>query len=233
MTPRSRLRLPSPAMTVACLALLLALTGTGIAARTALITGADVKDATLTGADIKDRSLNAAELSAGAVSSLRGKTGPAGRPGATGPAGPAGKAGAAGPAGAKGDPGPSEAFAAIRGAVAPPALPANATTTIATRSLAAGKYVVVSTVAMDDTSGAPRAVTCKLEAGTATDDRNIGLTGAAGGGGTCANMVVVDLAAAGSATLKIVTPAASAVRPGMVKVVAIKVGSIDLNNVTG
>lgn len=68
---RHRLRLPSPAMAVAVVALVAALGGTSYAAIT--ITGAHVKDGSLTGADIRNGSLTAAEFAPG-----QGKHGAAG-----------------------------------------------------------------------------------------------------------------------------------------------------------
>lgn len=73
---------PSPAMAIACVALLIALGGTA-AASSGLINGAQ----------IKNHSIGASKLTATAVSYLRGHVGPRG---AVGPAGPAGAAGAAG-----------------------------------------------------------------------------------------------------------------------------------------
>ena len=66
-------RLPSPAMAVALVALGVALGGTGVAATSGLITGAD----------IKDHSVGVEDLSYGAIKELRGRRGPPG---------PAGKA---------------------------------------------------------------------------------------------------------------------------------------------
>lgn len=107
---------PSPAMVVACLALGIALTGTGVAAVNALapnsvgtaqiranavtaaklknanVTGAKIARNAVTGAKVLNRSLTAADF---AASSL--PKGPAGPTGATGPAGPAGPAGTIGP----------------------------------------------------------------------------------------------------------------------------------------
>ncbi len=103
---------PSPAMVIACIALGVALTGTSVAAVTALapnsvgtaqikpnaVTGAKIKNANVTGAKIArnaitgskvlNRSLTAADFVASSL-----PKGPAG------PTGPAGPAGAAGPAG--------------------------------------------------------------------------------------------------------------------------------------
>jgi hypothetical protein len=211
-----RLRLPSPAMVVACLAFLVATAGAGTAA-TVLITGKQVKDGSLTGVDVKNRSLGAIDLTAAAVATLKGQAGPAGAKGD------------------KGDAGPSETFAAARGNVSPPTLAANATVTIATRAgLGVGKYVILARTEFDDVSGSPKNVTCRLEAGGATDDALVGVPGVvAGGSASCTLILAVDLAAAGSAVLKVVTPGGSSVRVGDAKVIAIRVGSLDLNNVTG
>src|SRR2546429_7289631 len=85
----SRFR-PSPAMVVACLALLLALGGTGYAATQLLprnsVTTVQVKDFSLLGRDFKR-----GQIPAGPA----GAAGPAGPAGATGPAGPAGPSGSA------------------------------------------------------------------------------------------------------------------------------------------
>jgi hypothetical protein len=102
----ARRRLPSPAMVVALLALVLAAASGGVAA--SLITGAQVRDGSLTGADVRNRSLGTIDLRPAAVRSLRGLRGAPGAVGAAGPAGPAGiqgPAGAAGHAGAQGPPG--------------------------------------------------------------------------------------------------------------------------------
>ena len=77
------MRLPSPSMAVALAALTVATAGTATAAR-ALLTGADVKNGSLTGADIRAGSLTLSNLSPAARAALRGRRGPAGRPGAPG-----------------------------------------------------------------------------------------------------------------------------------------------------
>jgi hypothetical protein len=94
--PRS-IRRPSPALVVACLALLVALGGTSIAAVSQLVPRNSVgtpqlKNNAVTSAKVKNRSLLRADFKAGQIPA--GPTGPAG---AQGPAGPAGPAGAAGP----------------------------------------------------------------------------------------------------------------------------------------
>ena len=107
---------PSPAMVVACLALGIALTGTSVAAVTALapnsvgsaqikanaVTAAKIKNANVTGAKIARNAvtgtkvLNGSLTAADFVASSLPK-GPTGPTGATGPAGPAGPAGTIGP----------------------------------------------------------------------------------------------------------------------------------------
>jgi len=107
-------RRPSPALLIACSALLAALAGTGVAAVTALpegsvgtvqladdavispkipnggVTSLDVANSTITGADVRDRSLTKADFKPGSL-----------------PPGPRGATGAQGPQGPKGSPGTS------------------------------------------------------------------------------------------------------------------------------
>ena len=96
--PRLPIRRPSPAMIVACLALALALGGTGIAAVTALprnsVGTAQLQNNAVTSAKVLNGSLSKADF--------RGGQFPAGPPGSPGPAGPQGVKGDTGPAGAPG-----------------------------------------------------------------------------------------------------------------------------------
>ncbi|WP_026911954.1 hypothetical protein [Patulibacter minatonensis] len=128
MPLRTKLRRPTPAMVVACVALSVALGGTSYAAvalprnsvgtaqlRPSAVSVAKVKDGAITTAKVKDGSLlrrdfKAGELPAGGVGPA-GPTGPqgpagTGAAGAPGARGPAGEAGAAGPPGAPGAAGP-------------------------------------------------------------------------------------------------------------------------------
>jgi hypothetical protein len=98
---RKGLRRVSPAMIVAMLALLVALTGTSVAATSALITGKNIKNGSITGMDVKNKSIGVADLARKA----RGAPGARGPSGPAGPQGPAGARGDTGAAGAKGDPG--------------------------------------------------------------------------------------------------------------------------------
>jgi len=104
---RKLLHRPSPAMIVACLALLVALGGTSIAAvrlprgsvgtlqlTNGAVTNAKIANNAVTGAKVRNFSLQRADFAPGQL--------PAGPTGPQGPAGPAGAAGPAGPAGTVG-----------------------------------------------------------------------------------------------------------------------------------
>jgi len=111
MTVRRRIPRPSPAMIVACIALLVALGGTSYAIssppadsvgplqlRDNAVTNAKIQNGAVTSEKVRNRSLLAIDFLPGQLP--RGKAGPAGVPGPPGPAGPAGAAGPAGPEGA-------------------------------------------------------------------------------------------------------------------------------------
>jgi hypothetical protein len=100
---RRLLRLPSPAVVIAMIALLVALGGTayGVSAKHyPYWTGVDIVDHSLTGIDIQNGSLGPVVLSSRARKALKGNLGPAG------PQGPQGNPGVNGQPGPKGDPGP-------------------------------------------------------------------------------------------------------------------------------
>ena len=86
---------PSSAMVVACVALIVALGGTSVAAVSALAPGSvgpvQLKAGAVTNPKLRNRSLTAADFVAGSLP--RGPVGPAGPAGAAGPAGPAGTVG--------------------------------------------------------------------------------------------------------------------------------------------
>ena len=93
---RNRIRMPSPAMVVALLALCVALGGTGYAATK--INGKNIRNGTITGKKIKNRTITSAKISRTTVRALknrrglRGPRGFRGRTGARGATGPAGSA---------------------------------------------------------------------------------------------------------------------------------------------
>lgn len=103
--------IPSPAMVVAIVALLLASAGSATAAL--MVSGQQIRNNSITGADVKQRTLKLGDLSLSARRALRatgvgsqgGVPGTDGAPGAPGPQGPEGPAGPAGPQGPQGDPG--------------------------------------------------------------------------------------------------------------------------------
>lgn len=109
---RKHLRKPSPAMIVACLALLVALSGTGMAAATQLgrnsVGTLQLKDRAVTNAKLRNNAVNSAKVAARSLLRSDFAPGqlPAGPVGPQGPAGPAGAAGATGPAGPAGVVGP-------------------------------------------------------------------------------------------------------------------------------
>jgi hypothetical protein len=112
---RRRWRPPSPALIVACVALILALGGVSYAAavlpknsvgtaqlKKKAVSAAKLKKNAVTGAKVKHGSLLAADFKAGQL-----PAGPAG------PQGPKGETGAVGPQGAKGAPGTARAYATV------------------------------------------------------------------------------------------------------------------------
>ncbi len=196
-------------MVIACIALGVALSGTGIAATVALAPNSvgtlQIKANAVTTQKVKNGTLLRGDFKAGQV-----PRGPAGPPGAAGVAGPAGPAGAAGPAG------PSDAYSRfLNGPVAVP----GALTTLANLSIPqAGKYVIW---AKAYTVGG--GVVCKLVAGTDTDE-----SGTPGHGAAFKDplslMVVHEFAAAGSVDFQCsVTGAATA---NQIKIAAIKVANL-------
>lgn len=115
-----KIRIPSPAMVVALIALFVATTGTAVAG--VMITGANVKNESLTGLDILNGSVTTNEIRNGTLRPVdfggklpqgpqgpQGTPGSPGAPGAPGPAGPQGPAGPKGSQGAKGATGPKGA----------------------------------------------------------------------------------------------------------------------------
>jgi hypothetical protein len=101
-----RLRIPSPAVVIASLALLLSLTGTAVAG--ALITGAQIQNNTVGSLDLMNNRVKSVDLEDNGIKSIDVMNGQLRAvdfaPGQLQP-GPAGPAGAAGPAGPQGAPG--------------------------------------------------------------------------------------------------------------------------------
>lgn len=93
----------SPTTVIAIIAVILALTGSAVAA-SGLITGADIKNGSITKADLSSRTVRSLKGRTGKEGPMGqdGFTGPQGPQGSTGPEGPRGPAGPAGPEGPKG-----------------------------------------------------------------------------------------------------------------------------------
>jgi hypothetical protein len=105
------LKSPSPALVVSCVALAVALGGTGYAVTTLpknSVGGTQIKSNAVTSSKVKNGSLLAADFKSGELSAfvagaaLRGETGATGATGETGAAGPAGATGATGATGPAG-----------------------------------------------------------------------------------------------------------------------------------
>jgi hypothetical protein len=180
MSPR-RFR-PSGSMLVALLALVMAMTGSAVAA--SLITSKQIKNGTIQTKDISKKALK----------SLRGQRGPTGLAGTAGAAGAAGAPGAPGAKGDKGDPGPSHSYTDIGGLVNFNGT-ANNDTTVASVTVPAGTYVIRADVLANNNSASQVTFTCRLDGPTGTtlndpgevmflgpnvnDDRNFFLNSAA------------------------------------------------------
>ena len=93
------MKLPSPTLVIAALALFVGLGGGAVAATS--ISGKQIKNSSITGKDIKNDSLTAKDFKG----SVKGAKGSRGATGPVGPRGPAGSPGRVGPPGSPGSPG--------------------------------------------------------------------------------------------------------------------------------
>jgi hypothetical protein len=105
-------RRPSPALVISCLALLVALGGTSIAAVSIVIPpnsvgAAQLRSGSVGTSELKRNAVTLAKIAPTTRTLLRGSGGGAGTPGPQGPPGPAGPAGPPGPAGPQGPAGAS------------------------------------------------------------------------------------------------------------------------------
>lgn len=87
---RKLIKLPSPALVIACIALFAAMTTAGYAG--VKVGAAQIVQSSITGKHVKNKSLTKKDFK-GKLRGPRGATGPAGATGQPGPAGPAGKNG--------------------------------------------------------------------------------------------------------------------------------------------
>ena len=215
---------PSPSMLVACVALLVALGGTSVAAVRALprasVNTAAIQNGAVTTGKLANRAVTLAKLSPRAR--LRG---PKGNPG---PKGETGNPGPKGDKGDKGDPGPSEAYADTN--AGPVALPAGANVRVATLSIpAAGMYVIWAKANLHADPGHTNLTSsaCRLGPGAATDPPTTDISWsfvAPGALQVVANSLTLQLAGAAAVNFYCVVSGVSDVRD--VKLVAIKVGAL-------
>jgi hypothetical protein len=202
----------------ATMALVVALGGSAYAANT--VRSKDIKNGEVQRVDLANNAVTSGKVRNGTLLSKDFKRGQI-------PAGQKGAPGAPGATGPKGDTGPSDVFQAFRNTISPPPLPDDATTTLVTLPLAAGRYVIFGKLDFDGGG----TMTCRLRAG---DDSDRVLASAAGVGGWNCNMQLVhEFSAAGTAILEIDTPPGAGARAGDAKVTAIRVGSLSNVAVTG
>jgi hypothetical protein len=202
-------RRPSPAMVVACTALLLALGGTSYATvlnvpRNSVGT-LELRNNAVTSAKVRNGSLMRADFRAGQV--------PAG------PAGPAGPQGAQGPGGPAGAAGPSDAYAASVGG---PIAVSTSSRTFATLNVPqAGRYILwAKAVAVsDDTTS----VTCTLFVGNDQYDESTTLA-TRNIRGTLALLAPREFAVPGTADVRCLGPFAASVVN--IRIAAIRVGNL-------
>jgi len=212
----------------ATVALVVALGGTSYAAITLpanSVGSRQLKSRAVTNSDIRGNAVTSSKVRNGALLARDFRAGqlPAGAKGATGAQGPKGDKGD------KGDTGPSDAFQISRNAISPPVIPAGSTVSLLALPLPPGKYVVFAKLDMDATAG-PVTVTCRLQAGSATDKVLTTIDGV--GGYSCNMQTVHEFAAPGAASLTIQTPVGSSVRGGDAKLTAIRVGALQNSEVT-
>jgi hypothetical protein len=108
-------RRPSPALIVAVVALVAALTGTATAASVLITKSSQIKNGVITGKKLKKGTITADRLARNvSVRGAQGPQGAAGAQGVPGVQGPKGDTGALGPKGDAGAPGTARAYADIR-----------------------------------------------------------------------------------------------------------------------
>jgi hypothetical protein len=214
----SRLR-PSPAMAVACIALLFALSGVGYAAVTLprnSVGTAQLKRNAVTSIKVRDRSLLARDFRRGQLPrGARGAKGDKGDPGATGAPGAMGAPGAAG---AQGPIGPSNGFASWTDT----GLPVGAgNTVLESLSLPAGSFVLDGRA--EFVTSTAHIVRCNFFPSATGMDT--GITTAAGSTATLALQDAVTLASAATVNFRCAN-AGAATTAYRVVVRAVQVGAL-------
>jgi hypothetical protein len=170
---------PSPAIVIACIALLVSLTGTSIAAVEQLARNSvgtpQLKRGAVSTAKLKRGAVSTAKLRNNAVTSAKVRNGSLLRADFRAgqiPAGPQGPAGAQGP---QGPVGPSTAYhARFDYLPAGTALSASDFTTLHTLNLPAGSYAAIGTTTAKNNGGGNDAVLCEVVPSTGSIARYVG-----------------------------------------------------------
>jgi hypothetical protein len=181
------------------------------------VASSDIRANAVTSAKVKDASLLKTDFLAGQL-----------------PAGAKGAAGAPGAPGAKGDPGaqgPSEAYHAFSNTIlTSPAANAAFFEVLALPAVPAGSYVITATVSVENDNAADQEVTCRLTAGTQTNEALIGVgTNAASNDfGSGSMQIATTFAAATAATLSCNNPGGAVSDTDVYnrRITAIHVGSL-------
>jgi hypothetical protein len=190
--------LKHPATIIAAVALFVALGG-----------GAAYASGLINGSQIKNHSIAAKKLTKSAVKSLHGLKGAAGATGATGATG---TTGATGPS--------SVASAYVAGPVA-----YSAQTTIASLTLAAGKYLVQANTTIADSAEDEDTVCYLIDSSAGTIDQNYSATAQAGPNQTSISLIA-PLTSTGSTVQVACLSAASSTAAYYTHITALKVGSV-------
>ena len=223
---------PSPAMVVACIALLVALGGTSIAAVSQVannsVGAAQLKNNAVTTPKIKNAAVNASKIANNAVVAAKIASNAVGNPkianNAVNSAKIADGSVAAADLAQGVIPAPSNAFARfVNGPVQVPEPLAEITNLSIPQP---GNYVITSKTVVARSGPGSGVVTCRLEAGTDADES---VTNSAGNALpiTISNLVVHNFTAAGTVSFRCGRPAALlSVELTQIKIVAISVGNL-------
>jgi hypothetical protein len=211
---RFRNRTPSPAIVVALLALVMASTGSAVAA--SLITSKQIKDGTIQTRDISRKALASLRTTA-AVAPAPAPTGPAGPQGATGAKGDKGDKGDTGDQGLRGPTGPSDGYsvgnASDSGSTGPLAL-----------NLPAGDYIAFGKYSVFWPTASSGSALCSMSDGAG---HMASLFSSVAQGGVTLNSasgsILVHLASAGKVTMDCTVSNATI---GYANMTAIKVGTL-------
>lgn len=226
------LRRPSPALVVACIALLIALGGTSIAAVTQVpknsVGANQLKNNAVTNPKMANNAVKAPELASNAVVAAKiasnAVTSPKIAANAVTGAKIADGSVAAADLASGVLPAPSAAFARfVNGPVSVP----DAIAEIANLSIpAAGAYVISSKVVVSSTAtGSARTVTCRLEAGTDADESQT-LLNESTSPATISNLVVHNFTAAGSVSFRCGRTSVAPADATQIKIAAIGVTTL-------